>query len=87
MAWIRVALGPEGSGSLRAVPTMLPLAADTFHVPLGIAGGVLVLWAAVIAGLGLRQEKFPGTVGGQRVVVAITVILVATVIGIAAQVG
>jgi hypothetical protein len=62
-------------------------AADVFHVPLGIAGGALVLWAAVVAGLGLSRPQFPGGAAGQRALIAVTVVLVATVIGIAAQVG
>jgi hypothetical protein len=65
----------------------LPFAADTFHVALGIAGGALVLWAVLIAGIGLSRPQFPGGAGGQRAVIAVTVVLAAVVMGVAFQVG
>ena len=66
---------------------MLPLAADTFKASFGIAGAVFVVWAAVVAGLGLRRPAFPGGVAGQRAVMAITLVLAVVVMGIAVQVG
>jgi hypothetical protein len=69
------------------VPTSLPLAADTFHVALGIAGAVFVLWAVLVATIGLTRPQFPGGVGGQRAVIAVTVVLAAVVMGVAVQVG
>jgi plastocyanin len=53
------------------------LAAEKSKVPFFIAGGVLVLWALTLAlVLGLRKPDFPGNLQGQRVVCAITVVLV-----------
>jgi hypothetical protein len=69
------------------VPTPLLFAADTFHVALGIAGAAFVLWAVLVATIGLTRPQFPGGVGGQRAVIAVTVVLAAVVMGVAVQVG
>ena len=54
------------------------LAAEKSKVPFYIVGGVLVLWALTVSlGLGLRRPDFPGSVKGQRIVSAISVVLVA----------
>jgi plastocyanin len=46
-------------------------------VPFFVAGGLLVAWALFVSlGLGLRNPNFPGNLGGQRVVSAITAVLV-----------
>jgi hypothetical protein len=53
------------------------LAAAKSKVPYYIAGGLLVSWAFVLSlGLGLRKPEFPGSVAGQRAVIAITLVLV-----------
>jgi plastocyanin len=53
------------------------LAAEKSKVPFYIAGGLLVLWALTVSlGLGLRNPNFPGSLGGQRAVSAITAVLV-----------
>ncbi|HEX3510143.1 MAG TPA: plastocyanin/azurin family copper-binding protein [Solirubrobacteraceae bacterium] len=53
------------------------LAAEKSKVPFYIAGGLLVLWALTVSlGLGLRNERFPGNLQGQRTVSAITAVLV-----------
>jgi plastocyanin len=53
------------------------LAAEHSKVPFYIAGGALVLWALVVSLLlGMRKPDFPGSLGGQRIVSAITVVLV-----------
>jgi plastocyanin len=53
------------------------LAAEKSKVPFYIAGGVLVAWALLVSlGLGLRKPGFPGNLGGQRIVSAITAVLV-----------
>ncbi len=55
------------------------LAAAKSKVPYYIAGGLLVSWALFLSlGLGLRKPEFPGSVAGQRAVIAITVVLVAS---------
>ncbi len=54
------------------------LAAGKSKVPFYVAGGVLVAWALIVSlGLGLRRPDFPGSQAGQRLVMAITVVLVA----------
>jgi plastocyanin len=53
------------------------LAAEKSKVPFYIAGGTLVVWALTLSlGLGLRKPDFPGSLAGQRAVVAITAVLV-----------
>ncbi len=54
------------------------LGAAKSKVPFYIAGGLLVSWALVLSlGLGLRKPDFPGSVAGQRAVIAVTAVLVA----------
>lgn len=53
------------------------LGAEKSKTPFYIAGGVLVVWAlAVSLGLGLRVSGFPSTATAQRVVMAVTAVLV-----------
>lgn len=53
------------------------LAAEKSKVPYYLAGGVLVAWALIVSVLfGLRKPDFPGNAAGQRVVMAISVVLV-----------
>lgn len=53
------------------------LAAEKSKTPFYIAGGLLVAWALILSlALGLRRPAFPGTLGGERVVIAISVVLV-----------
>ncbi|HMD56201.1 MAG TPA: plastocyanin/azurin family copper-binding protein [Solirubrobacteraceae bacterium] len=60
-----------------AIALSTVLAAEKSKVPFFIAGGLLVLWALVIAlGFGLRDPRFPGDLQGQRTVSAITILLV-----------
>jgi hypothetical protein len=58
------------------VLTALLAAAEPSKVPFFIAGGILALWAVVLAGLGLNRPKFPGGTGGQRGVIAISFVLI-----------
>ena len=62
-------------------------AADTFHVALGIAGAAFVVWAVLVAGIGLSRPHFPGGVAGERAVIAVSVVLAAVVMGVAVQVA
>jgi membrane protein implicated in regulation of membrane protease activity len=55
------------------------LATTEFYV----AGGVLAGWAVVLTALGMLNPKFPGNLGGQRVVIAISAVLVVLAIGAA----
>ncbi len=53
------------------------LAAEKSKTAFYIAGGLLVLWALTVSvGLGLRKPDFPGSLGGQRAVSAISAVLV-----------
>jgi plastocyanin len=53
------------------------LAAEKSKAPFFIAGGLLVAWALFVSlAMGLRNAKFPGDLGGQRIVSAITALLV-----------
>ncbi len=53
------------------------LAAEKSKVPFYIAGGLLVVWALTVSlGLGMRRPGFPGSLSGQRAVVAVTAVLV-----------
>jgi hypothetical protein len=53
------------------------IGAEKSKVPFYIAGGALVAWALVLSvGLGMRKPEFPGNATGERVVIAITTVLV-----------
>lgn len=53
------------------------LAAEKSKTAYYIAGGLLVAWALIVSVLlGLRKPNFPNDLGGQRIVMAITVVLV-----------
>jgi len=53
------------------------LAAEKSKVPFYIAGGLLVVWALVVSlGIGMRREDFPGNAAAERMVIAITAVLV-----------
>ena len=53
------------------------IGAEKSKVPFYIAGGALVVWAVVLSmALGMRKPDFPGSAMGERVVIAITVVLV-----------
>jgi plastocyanin len=54
------------------------LAAEKSKVPFYVAGGTLALWAVIVSmALGMRKPAFPGGLRGQRIVIAITAVLVA----------
>ena len=48
-----------------------------------VLGGVLAVWAVVLTALGLSSARFPGNIGGQRIVIAISAVLVGLAIGAA----
>ncbi len=53
------------------------LAAEKSRVPFYIAGGVLVAWAFIVSmGIGMRRPDFPGSRSGERLVIAISAVLV-----------
>jgi hypothetical protein len=41
-----------------------------------LLGGLLVVWAVVLSGIGMSQATFPATVGAKRGVIALTGALV-----------
>jgi plastocyanin len=56
---------------------LAPILAEKSRVPFFIAGGVLAGWAVFVSiALGLRIPQFPGGLGGQRIVMAISAVLV-----------
>lgn len=60
------------------------LAAEKSKVPYYIAGGALVAWALILSlGIGSRNPNFPSTLGGQRAVIAVTVVLVLATVSMA----
>jgi len=59
---------------------VVPLASETLFV---YFGAVLAAWAVLLALIGLSRADFPGKGGGQRVVIGISVVLVAAAIGTA----
>lgn len=53
------------------------IGAEKSKVPFYIAGGALVVWAVILSlALGMRKPQFPGGLLGERVVIAITALLV-----------
>jgi hypothetical protein len=65
------------------VSTLLLAASEPSKAAFYIAGGVLALWAVVLAAIGLRQPSFPAGTSGQRGVIAISLVLVVIAIGAA----
>jgi hypothetical protein len=64
--------------------SLLLLAADeTSKVPFYILGGVLVVWALILALIGLNRPQFPGSKQGERGVIALTLVLAILAIGAA----
>jgi len=62
------------SAALHLAPV---LAAEKSKVPFYVAGGLLVAWALIVSlGLGLRRPNFPGSLPGERGVIAVTIVLV-----------
>jgi plastocyanin len=60
------------------------LAAEKSKVPFYVAGGVLVVWALAVAlGLGLRRPEFPGSQHGERLLIAVSSVLVAVTVAMA----
>ncbi len=58
-------------------------ASEPSKVPWYIGGAVLVLWAVLLATLGLRNPSFPRGLGGQRAVMGISLVLAIIAMGTA----
>ena len=52
-------------------------AEEKSKVPFFIAGGLFACWAIVLFALGMRARTFPGGQRGERVVIAVSVVLMA----------
>jgi hypothetical protein len=52
----------------------------TSHVAWIVAGGALAVWAVIVGFLGIRSAEFPGSARSQRLVITLSVVLVATAI-------
>jgi len=50
---------------------------ESSKVPFFIAGGLLASWAVVLSAIGLSRPEFPGNDRGQRLVILVSVVLVA----------
>lgn len=60
------------------------LAAEKSKVPFYIAGGLLVAWALFVSlGLGMRNPNFPSSLGQQRAIMAVTLVLVVFAVSMA----
>ncbi len=60
------------------------LAAEKSKVPYYIAGGLLVAWALILSMVvGTRNPNFPKDLGGQRLVIAISAVLVVATVSMA----
>ncbi|MFZ0088438.1 MAG: hypothetical protein WAL63_02955 [Solirubrobacteraceae bacterium] len=66
---------------------LLLTAAETSKVPFYILGGVLALWAVILATIGLNRPDFPYNRRGQQGVIALTGVIVALAIGAAVLTG
>jgi hypothetical protein len=61
-------------------------ASEPSKVPWYIGGGVLVLWALILAYVGLRNPAFPRGASGQRGVMAVSLVLAVVAMGTAVYV-
>jgi hypothetical protein len=61
----------------------LLFAADTSKVPWFIAGGVLAVYAVVLAYVGLNRPDFPYNGRGERAVIALSTLLAAIAVAMA----
>jgi len=60
--------------ALHLVPV---LGAEKSKTAFYVAGGLLVCWALIVSmAIGMRRPDFPGTLGGERAVIAVSVVLV-----------
>jgi hypothetical protein len=56
---------------------------NAFHV----VGGLLAIWAVVVSFLGITREGFPNSAMAERLVMAISILLVVGAIGTAVYTG
>ena len=63
--------------------TLSVFAAAPSKVPFYVAGGVLVLWAIILAAIGITRAGFPGSKGARGGVLAVSAVLAAVAMGTA----
>ena len=63
--------------------SLLVAAAEPSKVPVYIAGGVLAVWAVVLSAAGLTRPSFPFSVGGERAVMGISILLAVLAVAMA----
>jgi len=61
------------------------VAASISKVPFYIAGGALACWAVILATIGMNRPDFPGSLRGQRGVIAVSLVLVLVAIAMAVK--
>jgi uncharacterized cupredoxin-like copper-binding protein len=60
------------------------LGTEKSKVPYYVAGGLLVAWALFVSiGIGMRNPRFPSTVGAERGVIAVSAVLVVATVSMA----
>jgi hypothetical protein len=57
------------------LPAILAAADEPSKVPFYLLGGVLALWAVVLAGIGLTRPSFPYNARGTRGVILLSLVL------------
>ena len=60
---------------------MLVIAAGTEITAFHVMGGILAIWAVVLAALGVMRKGFPGSNVAEKLVIAVTAILVVGTVG------
>jgi len=55
---------------------LIPILAATSHTPFYIVGGLLAVWAVILAAIGLSRPSFPGNDAVTRATIGVTVLLV-----------
>ena len=63
--------------------SLLIAAGEPSKVPFYLAGGVLVVWAVLLAATGLSRAAFPFNIRGERGAITISLILAAATIAMA----
>ncbi|MGH2895814.1 MAG: hypothetical protein ACRDPM_21445 [Solirubrobacteraceae bacterium] len=62
---------------------LITAADEPSKTPFLILGGVLAVYAVILATLGIQRPDFPSNMGGQRGVIALTAVIVVLALGAA----
>jgi plastocyanin len=65
------------------LPAVLLIAAGTEITAFHVVGGILAIWAVVVAALGIMRKGFPGSRLAETLVIAVTALLVVGTVGTA----